>query len=100
MAAYLVVDIDVHNPEQYQAYVEQAPAFVEKHGGTYRVRGGDAQVVEGDWHPSRFVVVEFPSKAQAQAFLDDPDYQKVADIRRKSTNSQMIIVDGFEFAAG
>lgn len=92
--AYLVVDIDVKDPGQYQAYVEQAPAFIAKHGGRYRVRGGDAEIVEGDWQPSRFVIVEFPSKTQARAFIEDPEYQKVADIRRASTRSQFILVDG------
>ena len=96
MAAYLIVDIDVQDEETYQGYVEQAPAFVAKHGGRYRVRGGNAEIVEGDWQPARFVVVEFPSKAHAQAFIDDPEYQKVAEIRRASTKSQMILVKGFE----
>ena len=96
MTAYLVVDIDVQDQAQYQGYVEQAPAFVAKHGGTYRVRGGNAAVVEGDWCPSRFVVVEFPSKELAQAFIDDPEYQKVAEVRRSSTVSRMILVEGFE----
>ena len=96
MPAYLVVDIVVHDPEQYAGYVEQAPAHVEKHSGKYIVRGGNAALVEGGWCPSRFVVVEFPSKAHAQAFLDDEAYQAVADIRRASTDSKMILVDGFD----
>ncbi|MDH3440097.1 MAG: DUF1330 domain-containing protein [Gammaproteobacteria bacterium] len=96
MNAYLVVDIDVTDPEQYQGYVKKAPAFVEKHGGKYIVRGGDTKLVEGDWHPGRFVVVEFPSRERAQAFLDDSEYQAVADIRRASTSSNMILVEGFD----
>lgn len=96
MSAYLVVDIDVHDLDQYQGYVTQAPAYVTKHGGRYVVRGGDAEVVEGDWQPSRFVIVEFPTRERARAFLDDPEYQAVADIRRASTRSNMILVDGFE----
>ena len=96
MSAYLVVDIDVHDPEQYTGYVAEAPSYVEKHGGKYLVRGGNAAIVEGDWCPSRFVVVEFPSDAHAQAFLDDAEYQAVADIRRASTNSKMILVEGFD----
>lgn len=96
MTAYLVVDIDVKDEDQYQAYVDQAPAYVAKHGGRYLVRGGNAAIVEGEWSPTRFVVVEFGSREQAQAFIDDPEYQKVADIRRSSTISQMILVDGFD----
>lgn len=94
MSVYLVVDIDVADPERYQGYVAKAPDFVEKHGGRYIVRGGEPRVVEGDWHPSRFVIVEFTSRENAQAFLDDADYQSVADVRRAATNSRMILVDG------
>ena len=94
MSAYLVVDIAVRDSDEYGDYVARAPDFVKKHGGKYIVRGGDVQVVEGDWTPSRFVVVEFPSREAAQAFLDDPEYQAVADVRRSSTVSNMILVDG------
>ena len=94
MSAYLVVDIAVRDPDQYSDYVARAPDYVKKYGGNYIVRGGDAAVVEGDWLPSRFVVVEFPSREKAQAFLDDPEHQAVADIRRSSTTSNMILVDG------
>ena len=94
MSAYLVVDITVEDPDNYAEYVARAPDFVTKHGGNYIVRGGNAEVVEGDWAPSRFVVVEFPSRETAQAFLDDPEYQAVADTRRSSTSSNMILVDG------
>lgn len=94
MSTYLVVDIDVQDPDQYMQYVAQAPAFIKKHGGKYLVRGGDVEVVEGDWSPTRFVVVEFPTREQAQAFIDDADYQAVADTRRAATRSNLILVDG------
>ena len=96
MSAYLVVDIDVHDLDQYQGYVSQAPDYVKRHGGKYVVRGGNVEVVEGEWQPTRLVVVEFPSREQARAFLDDAEYQSVADIRRASTRSNMILVDGFD----
>jgi uncharacterized protein (DUF1330 family) len=95
MTAFLVVDIDVHDPEQYQGYVDQAHEYVARHGGVYRVRGGKAESIEGDWLPTRLVVVEFPSKEHAQAFIEDAEYQKVADIRRASARSQFILVEGY-----
>jgi uncharacterized protein (DUF1330 family) len=96
MAAYLIVDITVESPDRYQDYVSQAPAFVAKHGGRYLVRGGNAEAREGDWLPERLVILEFPTRANASALLDDPDYQAIAPLRQTNTRSNLIIVDGYD----
>ncbi len=51
MSAYIIVDITVHDLEQYKKYVSLAPNLVEKHQGKYIVRGGETDVVEGNWRP-------------------------------------------------
>lgn len=94
MSAYIIVDIAVHDPEQYKEYVSVAPGFVEKHQGKYIVRGGNVTVAEGKWHPQRLVVVEFPSTEHVHAFLQDPDYQSVAAMRHAATTSNLIVVEG------
>jgi uncharacterized protein (DUF1330 family) len=98
MSAYIIVDIDIHDPMQYRNYVSAAPDFVAKHEGRYLVRGGNVTVSEGDWRPERLVIVEFPSRKHAAAFLADPDYQSVAAIRHASTTSKLLIADGVETA--
>ena len=95
MSAYLVVDITVHDPEMYQEYVRKAPLFIEKHGGIYRVRGGEVEIQEGEWRPQRMVVVEFPTRENAKAFLNDPGYQAVAAIRHQAASTNMILADGW-----
>lgn len=94
MKAYLVLDISVHDMERYKKYTGRSPAFVEKHQGKYLVRGGAMEVVEGDWAPQRFVVIEFPTKENAEAFVQDPEYQAVAEDRRAATTSKTILVEG------
>ncbi len=94
MSAYIVGDITVHDTERYKKYVGRAPDFVKKHSGKYLVRGGDMQVSEGDWNPQRVVVIEFPSMADAQGFLQDPEYQAIAEDRRAATTSNLIVVEG------
>ncbi len=94
MSAYIIADISVHDLEQYKEYVALAPGFVEKHQGKYMVRGGETDVVEGNWRPQRLVVVEFPSKEHAHAFLQDPDYQSIAALRHAATTSNLLVVEG------
>ncbi len=94
MSAFILVDITVKCPEAYREYLEKVPPLVAKHGGRYLVRGGEHQILEGDWVPSRLVIVEFPNREAALAFYRDPDYQPVKAIRTRTTDSRMIIVEG------
>jgi uncharacterized protein (DUF1330 family) len=50
--------------------------------------------MEGDWQPNRLVVIAFPSMADAQAFYDSPEYGPVKDLRLRSSNGSVVIVDG------
>ena len=94
MAAYVIVNMDVHDAEQFETYRAQVPAIVAKHGGEYLARGGAATVEEGDWIPKRVVLLRFADRASAQAFFDDPEYQPVKEIRFASATSQVVLVDG------
>lgn len=95
MGAFLIADITVHDMELYKEYVKQVPGFIAKHGGQYRVRGGDAETREGNWRPQRLIVLEFPSRASALAFLEDPGYQPVAAIRHAAATTNMVIADTY-----
>ncbi len=94
MPAYLIANIELHDAEQYQDYVAHVPALIQKHGGTYRVRGGHTRVLEGNWSPARLVVLEFPDRAAALAFYDDPDYAVYKALRQSISSSSLILVDG------
>jgi len=94
MPAYLLANIRVHDAERYQEYLASVPSLIARHGGKYRVRGGAAVVIEGDWTPGRFVIIEFPDRAAAIAFYDDPDYAPYRTLRQSLTDSNVIIVDG------
>ena len=95
MSAYLVADIDVHDADRFRDYVAAVVPFVEKHGGEYVVRGGATTVEEGEWPDHRLTIIAFPSRANAEAFLRDEDYQPVAAIRHAAATSNLIIVDAY-----
>jgi len=94
VSAYVIVDIDIHDPATYEAYKAAVPALIARHGGTYAVRGGAFEVVEGDWEPHRLVLLRFPDGAAARAFLDDPDYEPVKAIRLRSARTRLLVVEG------
>ena len=94
MKAYLVLDFAIRDLEGFRPYIESVPAFIERHSGRYIVRGAEPKNVEGSWSPERMVILEFPSRQNAEQFLGDPEFQELAKIRHRTTNSQLVLVDG------
>lgn len=94
MNAYLILDLTIHNFNEFREYIEKIPEFIKKHSGRYVVQGVEPELMEGDWKPERVVVIEFPSKNNAREFLQDPDAQSLFTLRHKTTTSQLILVDG------
>jgi uncharacterized protein (DUF1330 family) len=94
MAAFVIADIDIQDPEGYQEYLKQVPALVAKHGGVYRARGGPHSVLEGEWNPKRLVLLEFPDRSAAEAFNEDPEYLEIKKIRLKTTHTDLVILEG------
>ena len=94
MSAYIIVRITVTDPERYPDYTAETPALIAKHGGRFVVRGGALSTLEGPDEARRMVVIEFPSRAAAEAFYNDPAYEPVRAIRWEAADSELIIVDG------
>lgn len=94
MRGYLILDLKVKNYHEFKKYIENIPAFIEKHGGRYIVQGVVPEVLEGDWQPERLVVLEFPSPSAARDFLRDPQAQPLFAIRHKSTTGNLLLAEG------
>jgi len=94
MSAYVVVDIEVTDPEGYKEYVKVAPQTVELYGGKYIARGGHNETLEGKWQAKRLVILEFPSVEQAKKWLDSPEYAPARKLRHQYARTNMVVVEG------
>ena len=94
MPAYVIVETDVHDPEQYEQYKAASPAAVAGGGGRFLVRGGDLVVLEGDWEPTRLVVLEFEDLDAARRWYDSPEYQEAKKLRDGAASLRMVAVQG------
>ena len=94
-SAYIIVDMNISNMEQYKQYMAAAPAAVAAAGGEYLVRGGKFETLEGDWKPTRLAMLRFPSYEAAKTFYDSASYQ---DVRKKRVGAtqhfNMVLVEG------
>ncbi len=93
MSAYVIVEIEVDDPDGYAEYRPLAAASVARHGGRYIARGGETAVVEGQWS-SRIVVLEFDTLSAARTWYHSDDYQACLPIRHRTSRGRMIAVEG------
>jgi uncharacterized protein (DUF1330 family) len=94
MSAYVFVNVEVHDPVVFEEYKTKAPAVIKRHGGEYLVRGGNHIILEGDWKPTRLVLLRFPDITSAQAFYNDPEYQTLKALRQRGSRLDMVAVEG------
>ena len=95
MAAYVIADVSVRDPEQYKQYQALSPGAIAAAGGEFVVRGGRTAVLEGDWRPNRMVVIRFDTFEQAQAFYESALYREARARRAGATDAfDMVVVEG------
>ena len=94
MVAYVINDMEVTNPQLLDEYKKLSPATVIQYGGRFLARGGQTEVLEGDWSPKRVVILEFPSLAEAKAWANSPEYAPAKRVRQQASKSNIIVVDG------
>jgi uncharacterized protein (DUF1330 family) len=94
MAAYIIYQAEVTDPAQYEHYKTAAQKALEDGGGSYLVRGGAFDVLEGDAPAGRTVVVEFPSRQAALDWYHGSAYTEARKLRANAAHARMYVVDG------
>jgi uncharacterized protein (DUF1330 family) len=94
MTAYWVARSKINDHAQYKKYTDRVPEIIAQFGGKVLARGGDYRILEGPQKFERFVVIEFPSMAQAIACHDSQAYQEAAAFRRGGAGEvELVIVE-------
>ena len=96
MPAYVIVETDITDPERYAQYKAASPGAVAAGGGRFVVRGGELAVLEGDWRPSRLVVLEFEDLAAAKRWYESEVYQEARKLREGAAHIRMVAVQGVD----
>ena len=96
MSAYVIFDVEIRDPEQYQAFMQGVKPALEAAGARYLARGGAYKVYEGDWAPRRIVILEFPSVAAWEAFYTGEVYQGLKAIRDGCSSARLVSVEGLD----
>jgi uncharacterized protein (DUF1330 family) len=94
MSAYVIVEISIQDLKEYEEYKKLTPATIAAYDGKFVVRGGQTEMLEGDWQPERIVVLEFPTVERAKEWWSSEAYSKAKSIRQRSARTKMIVVQG------
>lgn len=94
MAAYVITEIDITDPQGYEEYKKMGPPTVAAYGGKFIARGGKTEVLEGSWNPKRVVILQFESVEQAKKWWASKEYSVAKQVRHKTAVTNMIVVEG------
>jgi uncharacterized protein (DUF1330 family) len=95
MSAYIIVQIRITNAETFQKYAVQVAPTLAQYDGRYVIRGGEYEVLEGEWPQWRHVVLEFPSVERAREWYDSPEYAPLKALRMRASHGQAIVIEGY-----
>lgn len=96
MTAYVIAQVNVTDPEEFEAYRAQVPATLALYDGEYIVRGGEIEALEGDLAYPRVVVIKFPSMERAKAWHSSVEYAGPLALRQASSESRLMVVEGYD----
>jgi uncharacterized protein (DUF1330 family) len=95
-AAYIIADVTVTDAEKMAAYRIWSTKAMQEHGAEVLVRGGDFEVLEGPWTPSRIVLLKFKDRDAAKAFYASETYSHARTLREGAGVMRMVVVDGMQ----
>ena len=93
-SAYVIANVDVLAPQQYEEYKRLSTIAMKAHGAEVCARGGKVDVLEGDWAPKRVVMLKFPSMEQARKFYESAEYGAARKAREGIAVMRMVLVEG------
>ena len=93
--AYVLLTEAIHDREGMTAYGQASMASVIEYGGRPLVVDEDVEILEGEWHGSRTVIVEYDSIEKARQWYASPGYQAALPLRQSAADCNVVIVKGF-----
>ena len=92
MAVYAVVNVQITDPARYAEYRENTQSTIARYGGKYLARGGEVEVLEGEWKPQRLVILEFESMERLHEWYDSPEYTPLKRLRSEAAVTEFFVV--------
>lgn len=93
MPAFVIVEVDILDQDQYKAYTKVSPATLKPFGGEFVIRGNPIEVLEGEWNHDRMVMLKFPDADSARNWYNSEAYQEARQIRSKASKAKFLLIE-------
>lgn len=94
MSAYFIALIDIHDPQEYEKYLEGFDSVFEKYQGRVVAVEDSPILLEGEWPAGRTVLIEFPNEEELRRWYDSEEYQTLARHRKAAAFCRVVAVRG------
>lgn len=94
--AFVIIEVQVHDPAIFNDYAEKATEMVHSYGGSFVVMGGRTRAVEGAPPAGSVVMIRFDSYEAAERWLDSEEYARLKPMRHQSADTRQILVEAAE----
>ena len=92
MKCFFVAQISIHDPDEYQKYLDGFDEVFSRHKGVVMAVDEDPTVLEGAWSCTRTVLIGFPNEDEARRWYDSPGYQELVKHRRRASTANIVLV--------
>jgi uncharacterized protein (DUF1330 family) len=93
---YVILTEAIRDPEGMDAYGQASMPSLGENRAKVLVVDADVEVLEGDWHGTRTVIVEFESVEAARQWYASATYQAALPLRQAAADCNVVIVSGFD----
>jgi uncharacterized protein (DUF1330 family) len=94
MSYFFIARIKIHNPDEYQKYLDKAGEIFKKFNGRYLAVDDNPEILEGTWDCTRTVIIEFKSKADFEAWYNSSEYQQILKYRLHASECNTVLLKG------
>lgn len=96
MKHYFVAQIKIHNPEEYEKYLEKFDDIFSMFKGKYLAIDESPTLLEGEWDYTKSVLIKFNSKKDFEDWYYSKDYQTILKHRLKASKCDTILLEGID----
>ena len=96
MPVYLVAQLEIHDRKRYAVYGGGFMDIFTRYNGKLLAVDESPELLEGEWAFTRTVLLEFPSKEDADSWYHSNEYQELAQHRYAASEGNLILIEGLE----
>ncbi len=94
MTTYIIAQINIKDRNEYAKYEAGFAEIFSRYNGQMLAVDESPTIVEGTWDFTRTVIIQFPSKDDADAWYRSEEYQGLAQHRFNASTANITFIEG------